>query len=185
MRPRHAAAAILGHNSALKFPQPVFPMKESLLDVLLYLFENYGDVETQPVADREILRDDLTGAGFADAEVEDAFAWLARLDEPHAASPAPGTLRIYAPSELARLDVECRGVLLDLERMGVLDAAGRELVIDLLLAADLPIDVQVVKWACLLVMLNRDLGAAAPEAEEFFDFPGALRMLVDGHPQLQ
>lgn len=160
-------------------------MKESLLDVLLYLFENYGDVETQPVADREILRDELTGAGFADAEVEDAFAWLARLDEPHVAAATPGTLRVYAAAEMERLDVDCRGVLLDLERIGVLDAGSRELVIDLLLSADVPIDVQIVKWACLLVMLNHDLDEGALEAEEFFDFPEALRALVDGQLRLQ
>lgn len=160
-------------------------MKETLLDVLLYLFENYEDADTQPIANRDTLRVELTAAGFPDAEVEHAFAWLARLAEPRTPARAPAALRIFAPVEIERLDAECRGLLMDLERIGVLDLDSRELVIDLLMSVEVPIDARLVKWACLLVVLNRETPAEVLEHEEFADYTLELRALVEGRQSLQ
>ena len=48
-------------------------MNENVLDVLLYLFENFSlpDIETGAN-----VRDDLGEAGFFDDEIDDAFDWL-------------------------------------------------------------------------------------------------------------
>ena len=45
-------------------------------------------------------------------------------------------MRIFDPSEQARLDADCRGYILYLENIGILSSAQRELVIDRLLALD-------------------------------------------------
>ena len=56
-------------------------MKENMLDVLLYLFENYmiEGQEFQP--DQETLSVELAQAGFADREINKAFDWLEDLSE--------------------------------------------------------------------------------------------------------
>ena len=45
-------------------------MKESVLDILIYLFENYFDAELEsaPEPDRDTLKDELERAGFPNAK---------------------------------------------------------------------------------------------------------------------
>ncbi|HEX4873239.1 MAG TPA: DUF494 domain-containing protein [Nevskiaceae bacterium] len=140
-------------------------MKETVLDVLMYLFENYQQGEFSDSDNQSTLRDELTAAGFPDDEVRNAFAWLEGLTEQRQLSlqfgPA-GALRLYAREEQARLSAECRGFLFNLEQLGLLDARSRELVIGRLMAFSEEIDLDKVKWVCLLVLINQ------PEAEAAF-----------------
>ena len=53
-------------------------MKESVLDVLMYLFENYMEDESFH-ADPEALRHQLSDAGFVNAQITKAFDWLQDL----------------------------------------------------------------------------------------------------------
>lgn len=140
-------------------------MKETVLDVLMYLFENYQHGEFSDSGNQDTLRDELTAAGFPDEEVTHAFAWLEGLSDqrqrPLIFGPT-GALRVYAREEQARLSSECRGFLLNLEQLGILDAPARELVIDRLMAFSDEIDLERVKWVCLLVLINQ------PNADEAF-----------------
>ena len=56
-------------------------MKESVLDILIYLFENYfdADLESAPEPDRDTLKDELERAGFPEREVGRALEWLEQL----------------------------------------------------------------------------------------------------------
>ena len=55
-------------------------MKENVLDVLMYLFQNYmDDAETDP--DRESIQTELLAAGFPSREIQQAFEWLDGLIE--------------------------------------------------------------------------------------------------------
>ena len=54
-------------------------MKESILDVLLYLFEHYFTEDADPVRDRDSLQNGLIQAGFSPAEINKAFDWLDAL----------------------------------------------------------------------------------------------------------
>lgn len=141
-------------------------MKETVLDVLMYLFENYQHGEFSDMENQDTLRDELTAAGFPAEEVDHAFAWLDGLSDqqqrPLIFGPR-GSLRLFAREEMDRLSTECRGFLMYLEQLGILDGASRELVIDRLLAIEEEIDLERVKWVCLLVMVNQ------PDAEEAFD----------------
>jgi len=141
-------------------------MKETVLDVLMYLFENYQHGEFSDSDNQDTLREELTAAGFPDEEVEHAFAWLEGLSEQRQLPLRlghSGSLRVYHPDESARLSPECRGFLLTLEQLGLLDATSRELVIDRLMAFEDEIDLERVKWVCLLVLINH------PDAEEAFE----------------
>ena len=56
-------------------------MKENVLDVLMYLFENYFYDEPDDEPDRESMEENLHLAGFSNAEIDKAFDWLDGLAE--------------------------------------------------------------------------------------------------------
>lgn len=136
-------------------------MKETVLDVLLYLFEHYFSEEPDAVRDRDSLQGNLLQAGFSPSEISKAFDWLDDLAaQRHEVPPSPravaGSLRLFSEPELSRLDHECRGLLLFLEQNGILDAVSRELVIDRAMALDHElIDVDDLKWVVLMVLFNQ------------------------------
>jgi Smg protein len=63
---------------------------------------------------------------------------------------------VYAPQELEKLTVECRGFLQFLENIGIVEPAQREVVVDRIMALDnAEIDLEQVKWIILMVLFNR------------------------------
>jgi Smg protein len=153
-------------------------MKETILDVLLYLFEHYFYDDPDAVRDRDSLQNGLIQAGFSPAEINKAFDWLDELARrrPAAAAPRLNTpVRVYAEPELDRLDIECRGFLMFLEHSGVIDADQRELVLDRVMALDQDeVDVDDLKWVVLMVLFNQPGSEAAyawMESQMFEDEP--------------
>ena len=137
-------------------------MKENVLDVLMYLFENYMDEGPDFQPDQESLADELAQAGFPKAEIVKAFAWLeglAALRSNEASSPANASLkslRVYSEDEHKKMDTAARGFLLFLEQGGVLDAAARELVIDRVMALETDeMGLEQMKWIILMVLFNQ------------------------------
>ena len=137
-------------------------MKESVLDILIYLFENYFDADQDiaPNPDQATLKDELERAGFVTADVDRALQWLEQLS----ANPARGveggsashSIRIFDSGEQARLNTESRGYILYLQTIGIINAAQRELVIDRLLALDADeLDIEQVKWVVLMVLFTQ------------------------------
>jgi Smg protein len=158
-------------------------MKESILDVLLYLFEHYFTEDADLVRDSDSLRsgplfNELGQAGFSPAEINKAIEWLDALAQqrPGASVPrADGPTRVYFGPELDKLDVECRGFLLFLEQRRVLDAGQRELVLDRAMALDQDqLDLDDLKWVVLMVLFNQPGSEAAyawMETQMFEDEP--------------
>ena len=140
-------------------------MKESVLDILIYLFENYvdgdveGDLQAAPEPDRDTLKTELEQAGFADREIDQALIWLESLStSPAHSNPVPTSraIRVFDVSESARLDVQCQGYILHLENLGILSPVQREWVIDRLLALSAEeIDIEQVKWVVLMVLFSQ------------------------------
>ncbi len=150
-------------------------MKENVLDLLMYLFENYIYDEPDTTPDRDALSDSLEEAGFSANEIDRAFAWLDELaqqrqlaagdqsgNQPGASMPTfpnnepPRSCRIFNLEEIQRMDLDARGLLLYLENMGVLDPISRELVIDRLMALDADeVSMDDVKWVVLMVLFNQ------------------------------
>ena len=139
-------------------------MKETILDVLLYLFEHYFYDDPDAVRDRDSLQNGLIQAGFSPTEIHKAFDWL---DELARQRPATAVVR--------RLDLECRGFLMFLEHSGVIDADQRELVVDRVMALDQDeVDVDDIKWVVLMVLFNQPGSEAAyawMESQMFEDEP--------------
>ena len=51
-------------------------MKDNVLDLLIYLFENYMSADDEPRPDRHVLKMELEKAGFAEPDIERALEWL-------------------------------------------------------------------------------------------------------------
>ena len=141
-------------------------MNGTVLDILLYVFDRYMIDESPEVPEREVLAQDLTSAGFGEANVERALDWLADLAGERGRAQVSGlveagprrkpSLRLYSPAEMARLSAECRGLLLSLEEIGILNSTQRELVIDRLLALDVEdLTPDQLRWVVLMVLSSQ------------------------------
>jgi len=147
-----------------------------MFDILVYVFENcrQADVSHDP----ERVARKLSAAGFDDTEISAALAWLAGVVRTPQRSLAPlpesGTaFRAFAPKELAKLDADCRGFLLFLERSGILPPATREHVIERALAtAGDTLSLEQIKLIVLMVLWNQKAPASHLVAEELLSVHG-------------
>ena len=158
-------------------------MKEGVLDILIYLFENYfdGDLDEGDEPDRDTLKAELERAGFPSGEVERALCWLEELAADPARSEAAPTgraIRVFGALEQARLDIDCRGFLVHLENVGILSPVQRELVIDRLMALEGDeIDLEKLKWVVLMVLFSQpgqETAFSRMEDLVFEEQPGAV-----------
>lgn len=159
-------------------------MKESVFDVLMYLFENYMDEDPEISQDQEALTSELTRVGFPRGEIRKAFSWLEGLsnlrqqDGSCSAQRVPGAVRYYSEREKARLSAECRGFMFAMEQRGVLDACAREMVIDRVMALESEeIEIEQLKWIILLVLFNQPGQEQAYGVFEDMVFEHSLREL--------
>lgn len=148
-------------------------MKENILDVLIYLFENYMFESGEFEPDQETLVTELSQAGFDHSMIDRAFEWLENLAEltedrnSGLAADTRGAIRHYTADELELISVEARGLLLKLEQCGVLDSIAREMVICQLTALGaISIDLEHVKWVILMVLSNYEDGEGVTELTE-------------------
>ncbi|MGB5132566.1 MAG: DUF494 domain-containing protein [Steroidobacteraceae bacterium] len=134
-------------------------MKESVLDILIHLFENFLDADDDSAPSRDALKQELEQAGYPEADIERALAWLESLAADPDRAMNEGTaraVRVFSGQEQVRLDTDVRGYLLHLENLGILSAAQREVVIDRLLALEADdIDIEQLKWVVLMVLFSQ------------------------------
>jgi Smg protein len=134
-------------------------MKESVLDILIHLFENFLDADDDSAPGRDALKQELEQAGYPEADIERALAWLESLAADPERAMNEGTaraVRVFSGQEQVRLDTDVRGYLLHLENLGILSAAQREVVIDRLLALEADdIDIEQLKWVVLMVLFSQ------------------------------
>lgn len=132
-------------------------MKETIFDVLIYLFEHYMEDELEILPDGDSVRTELQAAGFGKLEVDKAFNWLESLNLQRAIKPAISTsFRVFSQEEQTKLDLECLDLILFLERCGILNPCNREVVIDRALALeDEEISIEKLKWIVLMVLLSQ------------------------------
>ncbi|RMG36928.1 MAG: DUF494 domain-containing protein [Gammaproteobacteria bacterium] len=136
-------------------------MTENLIDVLIYIYENYMDGEESVPVDQVTLEEELLQAGFQQGEVRKAFNWLDELAWRQGSlieygnRPSLAT-RIFSSEEQQKMDLEIQGMLLTLEQSGILDPMSRELVIERCMAIETEeLTTDDVKWVVLLVLLNQ------------------------------
>jgi len=144
-----------------------------MFDILMYLFENYVHSEVELMVDEDELTKELTRAGFHQSEILKALSWLERLaalqesDTPYVRTNDSYSFRIYTNDEIDKLDMECRGFLLFLEEIGVLNFNTREMVIDRVMELDEPtLVLEDLKWVILMVLFNAPGNESAYEQME-------------------
>ena len=85
-------------------------MNENLLDVLMYLFENYFEDEVVLGPDQETVKLELSQAGFPDTVINRAFNWLEGLahSDQHAVPNSHWHIhKDFIPSLKYRLMIRC------------------------------------------------------------------------------
>ncbi len=134
-------------------------MKENVIDVLLYLFENYIDSDEINKPDKDTLETELEQVGFPELDIHKAFDWLENMtviaEEASTANNQPhiNSIRLFTQQEEVMLNAECRGYLLFLEQVGVLEPETREIVIERVMALESDeIDIDQMKWVVLMVL---------------------------------
>ncbi len=135
-------------------------MNENIIDVLIYIYENYMGGDENIPHDQIMLEEELAQAGFPGDEIKKAFDWLddlARNQITMNQNPVSTTsMRMYTPEEMRKFDLESRGLLLTLEQNGLLDKTSRELVIERTMALDeTNLTSEDVRWIVLLVLMNQ------------------------------
>ena len=133
-----------------------------MFDVLMYMFENYIHSEAEIFVDHKDLTNELTRAGFDQAEIYKALNWLEKLstiqhteEQGFANVASVSSTRIYTAEEMSRIDVQCRGFLIFLEQVKVLNFETREMVIDRICELDEPVmGIEDLKWVVLMVLVN-------------------------------
>jgi len=137
-------------------------MNENVLDILMYLFENYFSEPMDEEPDQGALQTELVEAGFAEPKVKKAFSWLEGLADQQSGAtaarsvgPSHRSVRVFTDTEEHKMTRDARGFLVFLEDSGVVDATTRELLIDRLMALDNEeIDAEALSWVLLMVLHN-------------------------------
>ncbi|KEA51195.1 MULTISPECIES: DUF494 family protein Smg [Mangrovibacter] len=133
-----------------------------MFDVLIYLFETYIQNQAEVQVDQDKLTRDLADVGFDRDDIYNALSWLEKLAdyqdglvEPMQLASDPLSMRIFTDEESQRLDSSCRGFLLFLEQIQVLNLETREMVIERVMALDTSeFDLEDLKWVVLMVLFN-------------------------------
>ncbi len=134
-----------------------------MFDILMYLFESFIQSESDLYVDQDQLTDELVRAGFHHDEIFKALAWLEKLtalqeseENPYLNRVStPDSVRVYTFMEEQILDVECRGFLMFLEQVKVLDSTTREMVLDRVMEIESSdFCLEDLKWVILMVLFN-------------------------------
>ncbi len=133
-------------------------MKQTVVDVLMYLFENIIGEELPIDPERELVVDQLEELGFPQHEIIKAFDWLEDLADIQQISEdkqkTSTSVRVYSELEKMLLDAECIGFLIHLEHSGVLTDTTRELILDRVIALDTLLDIEQLKWIVMIVLYS-------------------------------
>ncbi|MES0327172.1 MAG: DUF494 domain-containing protein [Gammaproteobacteria bacterium] len=131
-------------------------IKQSVVDVLMFLFEEYLGDSNEAMDERDNMQVLLEEVGFQHQEIDEAFNWLedlATLREGSDCIPAKtDSIRIFSDFERTILDEDSIGFLMYLEQSDILTPLTRELVLDRIMALDHALDVEQVKWIVMIVL---------------------------------
>ena len=131
-------------------------IKQSVVDVLMFLFEQYLGDDNDTIDERDHMQIRLEEVGFDNQEIDQAFDWLedlATLRVDQNFSPLKqNSVRIFSEEEKDILDEDCRGFLMYLEQSTVLTPTTRELVLDRVIALDHPLTMEQLKWIVMIVL---------------------------------
>ena len=140
-------------------------MKQSVLDVLIYLLEEYEDEDEQEIdIEREILTKELLTAGFNNHSIGQAWGWLDELTlqidnpEPIRSFELNNSSRVLSALEKHQLSYAAQCYLATLQSSDLIDPITYELILDRLIALDCEaeeLEMEQIRWVVLMVSFNR------------------------------
>lgn len=131
-----------------------------MFEIIMYLFENYIQVQALPVPDSNELVGELEMAGFKKTEIQKAFDWFAGFNDSREATiffkhQSYNKMRYYTLDEKKKLGRRCLGLLAFLEQIGVIDPELREIIVDRAMAIEHKrIEIEQLKWITLMVLFH-------------------------------
>ncbi len=142
-------------------------MNENIIDLLVYLFENYLSEQTnlQEQYTKNNIYSGLEQAGFERRAIDCAFDWLLSVndDSKQPIKQSADAIRVYSPIELSILDEEGVDFISYLESTGILTPTTRELLLNGLLNLNADnIDVDDLQWLALIILFSQ------PDEEQAF-----------------
>ena len=133
--------------------------EESVLNVLMYLFQNHMKESCELDGDANFIITALEEAGFKSTVINEAIHWLETLitdDTKLLRSPQTTSTRVFTSEEKEFIDLESLGFILSLEQQGILTPETREIVINQTIALESElIDISLLKWVTLMVLFNQ------------------------------
>ena len=136
-------------------------MTLEMLQILKYLFDVFTDMGPNiSIPEPDKLFDDLEKAGFKTDVILNTFKWLQELANKEETNALPKSnsnlaIRVYTYEECLHLSTECRGYLVYLEQIGILDPVSREVIIERAMNVDSnDLDLEHLKWIVASVLTN-------------------------------
>ena len=139
-------------------------MKQNVVDVLMYLFENIITDENPIFPENEHMFDRLEDLGFPQHDILLAFDWLEDLADIHTellssskSKPiiSSTSTRVYSELEKILLSSECISFLIHLEQSQIIHPVSREVILDRVTALDVELELEQLKWIIMIVMYSQ------------------------------
>jgi len=140
-------------------------MKQNVVDVLMYLFENIITDDNPVFPEHEHMFDRLEDMGFPQHEIFLAFDWLEDLAELHAdqlissnkeqAISPSSAVRVYSDLEKILLEPESISFLMQLEQKMIISPVSREIILDRVIALDVELELEQLKWIMMIVLYSQ------------------------------
>lgn len=148
-------------------------MKESILNVLMHLFQDsFASEDVKAFGEIDLLSK-LQGEGYSAQEIQQAIKWLESFSESKRTHPRMrlySSFRIFSFEEAQKLSVECRNYLIQLGNMGLLSNNLRERIIDRIMSLDIQVvTLKQVQWISCMVLVNQERDLP----------PESMRLLVE------
>lgn len=155
-------------------------MNENIVELLLYLFENYIYENDSEEFDKTIVQQGLTQAGFSTNTINSAFSWLDDLqqdvDTYQNMQIESDSFRVFTESEQLKLDTECMDFIYYMNSSEILDNLQREILINAVMKLKIDqIDIDDLQWLALMVLFSQ------PEQEQAFAHLEALMFETDDY----
>lgn len=147
-----------------------------MLDILVYLFENYHTPHACPQAQE--LVDTLTDAGFEHDDISDALLWLNDMHEtieqckPLDQAVHSGGHRVFTPEEYEVLGTQAIGFLMYLEQSKAITPVMREVIIEQSqLLDESPVSPATIRLISLMTLWSQETPVPRWIYEELMTLP--------------
>ena len=142
-------------------------MNENIIDVLVYLFENYLSEQTnlKEQYTKNNIYSGLEQAGFEKPTIDHAIDWLLNINdkEHHIVNQSVDGIRCYTSFEIELLGQDGVDFICYLESTQILTPTTRELLLNGLLNLNTDnIDVDDLQWLALIILFSQ------PDQEQAF-----------------